>query len=125
MKVLIIIATVLSVLTAVHGQRKTERITLPFGQTAETIYPIKGSNYLVSSLLSGNVLMVDVRSKLVTTVVRAPANRTIQGITYFKDKNWILGASSGAAVADIVKRFISLVPNRYGFFMPAYPIGNV
>lgn len=70
-------------------------IQLPDAGRAEGVAHLRGSNFVATDVYTGNVFLVDVESKLVTTVVRAPPGRI--GIGLYATDSYIFVAGAGPA----------------------------
>lgn len=65
-------------------------IPLPVGVRTEGVAHVTGSNFLAGDVVGGNIYLVDVTTKLITTAVRAPRGRSSVGL--YTKGNYIFAA---------------------------------
>lgn len=98
------------------------KFNYPIGKTMESIVHFHGSLFLMSDYVTGNVMMVDTRSRQTFTVVQAPANRTIQGIEVMKKKQLVVACGGGAFLNKFIQdRMEEETPNTFNVVFPQVP----
>lgn len=100
------------------------KFNYPPGKTMESIVHFRGSLFLMSDYVTGNVMMVDTRSRQTFTIVQAPANRTIQGIEVMKKKQLVVACGGGAFLNKFIQeRMEGESPNVLNVVFPQVPTG--
>lgn len=81
------------VLAALSSTCNAVAIDLPHGVRSEGVTHLAGSNFLASDVFTGNLYLIDVYSRLITSAVRAPPGRLTAGI--WGTKTHIFAAGTG------------------------------
>lgn len=94
------------------------RVPLPRGAFIENIVSTGGGNFLMSDVSSGNVLLFNIGTGKIYTVVKAPPGRLIQGLAYSEKHDLILTAGSGKQYAAANNRILKNTSNVANVYYP-------
>ena len=86
-------------------------VPLPRKMVAENIVSTGAGNFLMSDVPTGNVVLFNIYSGEIHTVVDAPPGRLIQGLALDSKRNLIIAAGSGTPYAEGMNRRLDSTPN--------------
>lgn len=84
------------VLLLLSGLSSGVLIPLPGSGRAEGVAHLAGTNFIASDFLTGNIFLIDVESKLVTTIVHAPGGRLGIGVHASREHVFVAGGGPSA-----------------------------
>lgn len=104
----LIISTVALIIFNVSSSYK---VFYPRGKIIETAIHFTGNLYFMTDFATGNIMMADIDSRELFTIVNAPANRTIQGAAYLKRSKLLVTCGGGRYLSNVIQDALDSTPN--------------
>lgn len=105
-----LLTSLLSICLLLHVSL-SDKLMFPRGKLIESVVCLSNRLALMSDFASGNIMLTDMSTRKMFTVVRAPKNRTIQGLAYLKKSGLVVTCGGGRFLNTLIQGALDSTPN--------------